>query len=310
MSTPLQPLNPSGKPPFKLQSALGQQTQIQPQTPRTPRVQPPSVLLLGGVGSGKTYSISTLLESGLEVFVIVTEPVGLDSLLDVVGKKNLDINKLHYKSITPARPGFDSLLKSATKVSGMSYDDLTKLRPENNRQNAQWLELLRTLANFTCDRTGEVFGPVDQFDATRALVIDSCSGLNVMAMDVTIGDKPTAHQGEWGVAMQLLEKLLTTLSSGLSCPFVLTAHTEKEPDPMTGAQAIMASTLGRKLAPKVPRFFSEVVMAYRENTQFYWTNNAVGADLKCRSLPLGTKLEPSFKPVLDAYQKRLALARG
>ena len=295
MSQQPQPLQPPQRPPL--------------QVPK-PKVQPPSVLLIGGIGSGKTYSISTLLESGLDVFVIVTEPVGLDSLLDVVMKKGLDINKLHFKSVTPARPGFDSLLRSATKVSGMSYDDLSKLRPENNRQNAQWLDLLRTLSDFTCDRTGESFGPVDKFDASRALVIDSCSGLNLMAMDITIGDKPTAHQGEWGVAMQLLEKLLTSLCSGLSCPFVLTAHSEKEPDPITGAQAIMASTLGRKLAPKVPRFFSEVVMAYRENNQFYWSNMTPGADLKSRSLPLSNKLSPDFKPVLEAYAKRLELAKN
>ena len=44
------------------------------------------VLLLGETGSGKTYSLRTLLDAGLEVFVIATEP----GLLEVLGdlKKN------------------------------------------------------------------------------------------------------------------------------------------------------------------------------------------------------------------------------
>ena len=71
-------------------------------------IQPPSVLLMGPSGSGKTYSLSTLLESGLEVFLVVTEPHGLETLLDVVAQKKLDINKLHWRYIPPARPGFET----------------------------------------------------------------------------------------------------------------------------------------------------------------------------------------------------------
>ncbi len=281
-----------------------------PMEPPSKKLQPPSALLIGAVGSGKTYSIATLLEAGLEVFVISTEPVGLDSLLDVVDRKKLDINRLHYKAITPARAGFQSLLDSATKVSQMTFDDLTKLRPSQGRNNAQWITLLKSLANFQCDRTGENYGPVDSFGPDRALVIDSLSGLNTMAMDITIGDKPTAHQGEWGVAMQLLDKLILNLTSGLNCIFVLTAHLERETNEVTGATQIMASALGRKLAPKLPRFFSEVVMAYREGDGgFYWSTSSPSTDLKNRALPVGNKLAPTFQPIVDAYKRRTELTK-
>jgi len=219
--------------------------------------------------------------------------------------KKLNMNKLHYKAISPARPGFTSLLDSAKKVANLSYDDLTKLRPTSGRSNAQWITLLETLSNFKCDRTGETFGPVDNFGPDKALVIDSLSGLNTMAMDLTIGDKPTAHQGEWGVAMQMLDKLLLSLTSGLKCPLVITAHLEKETNDVTGAVQVMASALGRKLAPKLPRFFSEVVMAYRDNQMFAWSTQAPNTDLKSRALPLSAKLEPTFQPVIDAYRRRL-----
>lgn len=272
-----------------------------------PVIQPPSVLLMGGAGAGKTYSLATLAEVGLDVFVIVTEPVGLDTLVDVFDKKNL-MHKLHWHQITPSRPGFEDLTKAGKLISTNTYETLAKMAPSGNRQNAKWLQLLTQLANFQDQRTGDSFGPVDAFPATSALVIDSLSGLNLMAMDLVIGDKPNAHQGEWGVAMGLLEKLLLALTSGVKCTFVLTAHLEKETNEVTGATQVMASALGRKLAPKLPRFFSEVVMAHRLGESFYWSTTSANVDLKNRSLPLGDKLEPSFKQVIDAYSKRLAAA--
>jgi hypothetical protein len=265
---------------------------------------------MGGTGSGKTYSLSTFIEAGLDLFVLITEPTGLDSLLDAVERKKLPIDKLHWHQVTPARAGFTNLADMAAKVGLMDYESLSKLRPTAGRNTAKFHDVLSTLANFKCERTGKEFGPVDAFDATKALAVDSLSGLNSMAMDLVIGDKVSAHQGEWGVAMNMLDKLLLALTSGLKCPFALTAHLEREVNEVTGGQQIMASTLGRKLAPKVPRFFSEVVMAYREGISFHWSTTAINTDLKCRSLPLSAKLEPSFVPVIEAYKKRIATAGG
>lgn len=271
-------------------------------------VQPPSTLLLGGPGTGKTHSISTLIESGLEVFVIATEPTGLDSLLNAMMKKKLPVDKLHWRQIQPNRVGFTSMMEMANKVAGMDFESLAKLKPSGNRKDAQWFELLRSLSKFVCERDGKDYGPVDSFGPDRALVVDSLSGLNIMAMDLVIGDKTSAHQGEWGIAMGLLEKLINQLCSNLKCTFVLTAHAERESDEITGAVKVMAGALGRKLAPKLPRFFSEVVMAIRQDKEFFWSTIATGADLKARSLPLDGKIQPHFKPLVEAYHARLKLA--
>jgi hypothetical protein len=275
-----------------------------------PTVQPPSVLLIGAIGSGKTYSLSTLAEAGLEVFAIITEPTGVESLLDAWEKKKLPIDKLHWKQITPARAGFSDLQSMASKIGTMSYESLTKLPPQGNRTTARFIQLLATLSNFTDDRTGNAYGPVDNFDPSKVLVIDSLSGLNLMAMDLVIGDKPTAHQGEWGVAMNAIEKLLNALSSGLRCTFVLTAHIDRETDEITGVSRLMAGALGRKLAPKLPRFFSEMVLAYREGSTFLWSTTSPNTDTKVRSLPLHDKLLPTFVPVIEAYRKRLSAVIG
>lgn len=273
--------------------------------------QAPSVLLIGASGSGKTHSLTTLLQANLELFVVITEPHGLETLLSACHAQKLDISRLHWMEIFPARPGFESLEQMAKKVSVMDQAALANLKPGGERATAQWVELIKGLRDFRDGKDGKSYGPIDLFDNSRAVAIDSLSGLNAMSMDITIGDKVTANPGEWGIAMKQLEKLILTCTSSLRCLFVLTAHAEREVDEITGAGKIMASALGRKLAPTLPRFFSEVVLATRkaegDNEAFFWSNTEPNHDLKRRALALSSKLPPSFGPIVEAYKARVQL---
>ena len=271
-------------------------------------VSAPSVLDIGESGSGKTWAICTLAKAGLEVFVIITEPTGLESLLDAWEREKLPIEKLHWRQITPARTGFEGLLAQAKIVSIADQKFLSDQKPTGNRGGSKWIDLLSTCDKFICERDGKDYGSITNFDPSRAVVFDSMSGLNLMAMDIVIGDKSTANPGEWGIAMKLLEKLLLSLTSGLKCTLVITAHMEKELNENAGAQQIMVSTLGKKLAPTIPRFFSEVVMSYREGSNFFWSTSAANVALKSRSLPVAPKLAADYGPIIKRYRERLAFA--
>jgi hypothetical protein len=177
------------------------------------------------------------------------------------------------------------------------------------------MKLLASLEDFQCERTGEHFGSFTKWDDGRLLALDSLSGLSLISMALTIGFKPAAHQGEWGVAMNFVEQMLLKLTADRSCFFVLTGHVEKEINELTGVNQIMASTLGRKLAPKIPRFFSEVIYAQRvmdanNKPKFKWATIDRNADLKNRSLPVSDDLIPDLKPIVDAYRRRKTLAGG
>jgi hypothetical protein len=265
---------------------------------------------MGTPGTGKTYSLATLLEAGLEVFVIVTEPTGIETLLDVVEKKKLDVSKLHWHYVQPARPGFENLQAQAKLISMSDQKFLADQKPPV-RQDAAMVELLKTFVNFIDDKDGASYGPVDKFDASRAVVVDSLSGVSSMAMDATIGDKVTANPGEWGIAMRALDKFLLACTSNLRCFFVMTAHIETEEDQITGARKVMTSTLGKKLAPTIPRYFSEVVLADSttkgDERTFFWSTNAPNHVLKNRSLPISQSLPPSFLPIVEAYKSRMKL---
>lgn len=277
-------------------------------------LQPPAVLCQGAPGSGKTDALPTLIEAGLDLFVIVTEPDGAASLIDSVKRRRLDIDRLHYCEVMPAAPGWSAMDDMVSNIANKSYEGLQEIKSGIGKTETRKpaMALLSALKNFRCDRTGQEFGDTSTWDASRALALDSLSGLSLMAWALTIGYKPTAHQGEWGVAMNFIEQLLLKMTSDRRCFFAMTAHIEKEPNLITGANQVMASTLGRKLAPKVPRFFSEVVWATRtldgKTPKFRWSTVDNQADLKSRALPISDDLLPTYVLVVEAYRTRVRVA--
>lgn len=295
MTTPLPP-HPSHTPPSQAvaQSMAGEDPTIASTIPN------PKILLVGATGSGKTHSIRTLLDAGFEVFCVFTEP-GMEVLSDT------DPERLHWHYVAPAAPSWEAMLDSATKINTMSFESLAKQGDINKRQYTEFLDLVRTFANFHDDRTGKDFGPVDAFDPkTQALVVDSLSGINIMAMNLVAGSKPVKSIADWGVAMDNLERLITKLTVAVPCTVVMTAHLEREQDEVTGGVQLMASTLGKKLAPRLPRFFSDVIHCKRDGTNFSWSTASINVDLKARNVPIGDKLPASFVPLIENWRKRQA----
>lgn len=273
-------------------------------------IQPPATLLMGPPGCGKTTVLVTLALAGIDVFVVITEPNGVESLLDAWEKHKAPIEKLHWATVSPTAAGWKAMQEMGRMINAMSYKDLSEMKQGIGKSEMkQFPQLLSLFENFKCERDGKEYGDVTTWDASRALVVDSLSGLNLIVMQHTVGFKPSPHQGEWGIAMNSLEMLLLKLTADCRCFFVLTAHVDKEPNELTGGTTIYASALGRKLAPKIPRFFSEVILARRAADKFLWSTASNEADLKNRALPIGSELTPSFKPIVEAYARRVALSQ-
>lgn len=257
----------------------------------------PRIMLMGGPSSGKTHSLRTFLDLGLEVFIIATEYP--DVLLDTPPEK------MHWAYVEPGLADWDTLKSNAEKINALSNDALQKLPGVNKQKYRQFFDVLNVLSNFKCERTGQVFGNAAEWGLNRVLVIDSLSGLSIMARDLAVGAKPIISQPDWGVMMHNLEMFLNACVTGTRCTFVLTAHLERELDEVSGGMRLMASTLGRKLAPKLPRFFSDVVLCKRDGRSWSWDTSVSDVDVKARNLPIGVGGIPqNFKQIVDAWEKR------
>ena len=256
-----------------------------------------NTLLVGESGSGKTYSLRTLTQAGIQTFVLFTEP-GMRTIADVSCAEGL-----HFHYIVPAKPAFNVMADSAKKINqALDLEALTKQKNWSKKEYTQFIEVVTFMNNFRCDRCGEEFGSVDSWNTDRALVVDSLSGLNIMAMDLTAGSKPVKSPADWGTAMDNLERFINRMCTGTQCHFVLTAHLEREKDEVTGGVQLMASTLGQKLAPKVPRYFDDVVQTIRDKDQFSWSTATRNVALKARNLPIAERLDPSFAEIISEWE--------
>ena len=269
-----------------------------------------TVLLIGGPGSGKSYALPTIMEAGLDLFVVGTEPRFKESIEQSIRDRKLDINKFHYAHVYPATAPWEQLIHSAMTIGNASFEALANLKSGLDKHNyQQFVDIYRTMANFKDERNGKQYGPVDKLDpSTCAVAIDSLTGVAMMSMDLVVGSKPVRAMGEWGVAMDNLERFGNKCTSDIKCFFVMTGHIEPESNPTQlaggGSSRLYVSTLGQKLSPKWGRFYSEVVHAYREDKTYYWSTVTPLFDLKRRFLPLQDKMQPSFVPIIDAWQKR------
>lgn len=263
-----------------------------------------NILVEGATGTGKTFSLGTLADTGIDLFVLFTES-GLETLAGYFTDRGKKIPANVHWHVLPRSPGsFTTLADSANTINTMSQESLHKMQDPNRAKHNQFVGLLRSLADFPDDRTGKTFGAVDTWGPDRCLAIDSLTGINPIALSLVVGGKPVKSQADWGIAQDQIEKLIRQLTDGCRCHFVLTAHVEREIDQVFGGVKITVSTLGRALAPKIPPMFSDVILSYREGTKFLWSTANPQADLKARNLPIADGISQDFGPIIAKWKSR------
>jgi AAA domain len=269
-----------------------------------------NVLLMGPSGTGKTYSIGTLVDSGLEVFFLPMES-GLEALLGYYTDHGKPIPpNLHWSETIRATGSFIELLDSAKKANTLNLEALAKLSDPNRGKHNQYVKLLETLNNFVSAKDGTAFGPVNEWSSSRVLVIDGLTGLSNAALSMIVGGKPVKSQADWGMGQTYVEQILRLLCDSCQCHFILLAHVEREVDPVLGGVKLMASSLGKALAPKLPAMFSDVILTARSGTSWSWDTANPQADLKTRNLPISQTNKPDFRAIVGKWRSRGGVKTG
>lgn len=251
-----------------------------------------NVLNLGPIGTGKTHALLTIPQKK-KVGLIGLEP-GVHNILTPQNWRCEEDRHLAY--IAPAKTPFATMISNAKHINMLTPDQLQKMSKAtaNASDYMQFIHVLNLCEDYKCERCHTSFGAVDQWGDDWVLACDGLSGLSIMSMDLVVGAKPIKTQPEWGVAMDNLERLVGKWCYDTKCSFILIAHAEKEVNEVSGAMTIMAGTLGRKLAPKLPKFFDEVLLSRREGGNFYWSTVEPQADLKTRVLGWSDRIEPNY----------------
>ena len=252
------------------------------------------MIVAGPPGSGKTYSLRTLLGTGLEVFGILTEPNSLAVLAPV-------LDKMHWTYISPVSSGWRSLRQQADKLRTMTMESIRKLHGDR-RAYTQYLDLLNTCENFK-DQHGDEFGDVTTWGPDRVLFLDSLTGMNKMVRTIIAGDQPSMTLPQFGAAQDATMRFLDQITSDGRCHFVMTAHVVLEKDEIYGGFKYLISTHGNKLSPLIPNFFTDFVLSQRQQDKFVWLTQSPQADLKVTHLPLSAGPQPQdYRRVIERWR--------
>lgn len=262
-----------------------------------------NLLLLGRPGAGKTTALATLAKIGLDVFIVFTEANGPNNLLKAMRELKLtdeEMARIHFMYIKSTATQFKVLEDTASKIQTAS--EFGKIAGGSRKDYGQLRDLMAQCRNFV-DQHGKDWGSVDSWGPDRVLCLDSLSGLNDMAMAITIGGKPCATQQDWQVAMkQEMDFVKACINS--QCHFIMTGHLAQERDEVSGRIQITAMALGQKNGPAMEPLFGDIVLAEKNGTTFTWsTTNSRIESLKNTYLPLSDKIKPTFVQVFEEWAK-------
>src|SRR5882672_3516918 len=85
-----------------------------------------NILVQGPTGTGKTYALGTLVDTGIETFYLGLER-GRESLLGYWGDRGLSIpSNLRWHEISAADYGFSSMIATAQQINTLTNDALAK----------------------------------------------------------------------------------------------------------------------------------------------------------------------------------------
>lgn len=264
-----------------------------------------NVLLMGPSGTGKTHSIGTLIDAGIEVFYFAYEQ-GVESLIGYYTDNGKPVPpNLHVCTVGAPSASFTEMADSVRYANTLSFEALIK-QVDTNRSKYNQLEKFLRSFNDVTDDAGNKYGDVAKWGPDKALVIDGLTGMCDAAMKTCIGGKFARDQKDWGLAQGMVENILRKITTESQFHFVLLAHVEREADPNGGGLKLMASALGKALAPKLPAMFSDVILTKRLGREFVWDTEDPTADLKTRNLPISPKNPPTFASILTRWKARAA----
>lgn len=264
------------------------------------------VMLMGASGTGKTFSIGTACDAGLKVIYFAYEQ-GAESLLGYYADRNLPIpSNLHICTVRPHSASFGEMADSIKVVNTLSFDAAIKYSDTQRGKYTQLESFLRSFNAIKSD-AGVELGSLIELAPDTLVVLDGLTGLCDAAMKVAVGGKFVRDQKDWGISQSIVENVIRKITTDCRCHFALLAHVERETDQIVGGVKLMASALGKALAPKLPAMFSDVILTTRLGKEFFWDTENPTADLKTRNLPIAAKNAPSFEPLLKKWAARAGL---
>lgn len=288
-----------------------------------------NVLLYGRGGSGKSFSIATLLKKeqlehtpNLKIKFLMAEKnclYGLEDGLDYY-KIKPEAGQLSYLLITPkVTAGNNSkIMANNFQENFMMKSDAeaktVKSGASDRSHITEYYDILRSTASFkgTDWATGEIIddGDVLKFDCNTIFVVDSLTTIVDYLVKVVKGSRQAIIPADYqNVQQNLNNQIFTQFCEVMSqASFILLAHSHLGQDPdviqpksqdvMAGKAEYIMKTYPRVFGQalnNISNKFTETIYAYTEfGGKYYWAGEKERIETSVRKVPRKDKLVPDF----------------
>jgi hypothetical protein len=194
------------------------------------------IMLIGNSGTGKTGALTSLVKAGYKVRVLDMD-TGLDSLTH------------HVLHECPERIG---------QIDYMSFRDDMKIGPTGPMVRGTPKAYVNAVG--ALDKWEDGTDP-SEWGADTILVIDSLTNMGKAAFNWARGMNPSAKEPrQWYfAAQQAIEDLIANVTSeSTKTNVIVISHIDLVEDKAGSVQGF-ASSIGKSLGPKLPRYFNTLV---------------------------------------------------
>jgi len=265
---------------------------------------PIKMIYLGHTGMGKTGSLCSLAAAGYRL-----------KIMDLEAKAGIVRNML-----TDERsPYFKQNPKAIDNVSIATLTEALELASmEASKKAATVWPRAKSVPFKWVDDVGKDHGSIRQWTTQDVWVIDSLKRLGDACQDFFVQmnsrlhlpahDPKSAPQAfEWGIVQNMLGSYIEAATlAAIPCNVIFISHIEWIGDEKTGLKQGVPSAVGKKLAPLIPRYFNNMLLAETKASRRIISTNvsSTGIALKnenpyavANEYPLETGLADYFKAI-------------
>lgn len=238
------------------------------------------LLFVGNSGAGKTGALAPLVAAGYNLRIIDMD-AGLDALIH------------HVKELDP---------KLLEKIEFVSYRDQMKMTPQGPKVAGTPKAYVHALA--ALERWPEDESDPASWGENTVLVIDSLTNMGRAAFQWARAANPTSKDPrQWyKTAQDLIEDLIANLTSdSFGTNVIVISHVDII-ETNEGRIKGFASSIGKALGPKLPRFFNTMILSETSGT-----GKNVKRQIKTMPTAMLDLKNPAPNQISDAYDISEAL---
>lgn len=259
-----------------------------------------SCLVVAESGCGKTHALVSGLRAGFNIRLISVEGNCFPVFNKALKMYKEEIAKGKAPPLKDGQVGImlPSVKKGALKeLATRNAEEVQKtakyLRETEDLKRARFDKfqgILNSAVAFEDFYTKEKMGSIDTWGDDTILAIDGLTSICEGIKQQHIGARQASTLPDWQFMQEILITLLRTITEKSECNFYLMAHPKKEIDKLKGGTKIYPKSLGISLNSVIPSLFTEVVWAYKDGGNFYWSTDDSECVTRYCFLPAGKKL--------------------